>query len=387
MIIVKKKRGFVCTTAHPVGCAQNVKNQINYVKENGTFESAKKVLVLGCSAGYGLASRISLAFGSNAMTLGVSFEKEPTIKRTATAGWYNNRAFDIEAEKAGIYSKTINADAFSLATKQQIAYIIKNDMGKIDMLVYSLASPRRTNHEGESFKSVIKPIGEPFANKSINLDTNEVISASFDSAEGTEVDDTVKVMGGEDWALWVDFLRENNLVDSNFTTMAYSYLGPEITHPIYLNGTIGMAKNHLKQTADNLAEGLKDIDGTAFVAVNKALVTQASSAIPVVPLYISILYKVMKEKGLHEHCIEQMYRFFKTYSDGTVVIDNNGYIRMDDYEMRVDVQSEVMESWNKIDSENMLSLTDIAGFHKDFDNIFGFEIDGVDYSVDVSTIL
>ncbi len=387
MIIKQKKRGFICTTSHPIGCQKNVQNQIEYVKISGKIDSAKKVLVLGCSTGYGLASRISLAFGSDAMTLGVSFEKEPTEKRTGTAGWYNNRAFEIEAQKAGIYAKTLNADAFSKKTRDEVAEIIAKDFGKIDMIVYSLASPKRVTDEGESFKSVIKPIGTAFNNKSIDLDSNKIIDASFEPASEDEVMQTVKVMGGEDWKLWVEDLKEKDLLADNFVTMAYSYLGPEVTHPIYLNGTIGQAKKHLKETADNLNESLKDISGKSFVAVNKALVTQASSAIPVVPLYISILYKVMKEKGLHEHCIEQMYRLFKGYGKNEVEIDADGYVRMDDYEMREDVQKEVMNAWEIISDDNIANLTDLDGFHSDFDGLFGFGIDGVNYDEDISPIL
>ncbi len=387
MIVKQKKRGFICTTSHPTGCVKNVQNQIEYVKSNKELNGPKNVLVLGCSTGYGLASRIVSAFSFKAKTIGVSFEKEPSEKRTATAGWYNNRAFDIMAEKEGIYSKTLNLDAFSMQSKKEVAELVKSEFGKVDMVVYSLASPKRSLDDGTTYKSVIKPIGNVYSNKSINLDNNEVVSAEFEPASEEEILETVKVMGGEDWLSWIEVLKEENLLADNFVTMAYSYIGPEITHPIYMNGTIGMAKRHLKETSDKLNEVLKDVNGKSFVSVNKALVTQASSAIPVVPLYISILYKVMKEKGLHEHCIEQMYRLFDTYYDNSVIMDKDGFIRMDDYEMREDVQSEVVNAWNNISSENVSDYTDLEGFHKDFDNLFGFELDGVNYDEDVSLII
>ncbi len=387
MIIKQKKRGFICTTAHPIGCKKNIENQINFVKDNGVYEGPQNVLVIGCSTGYGLASRISLAFGAGAKTLGVSFEKEPTEKKPASAGWYNNRAFDLACEEAGIYSKTVDADAFSSATKADIVNLIKEDLGQIDMLVYSLASPKRSLDDGSSYMSAIKPIGCDFSNKSVNLATNEIIDASFEPASEDEIANTVKVMGGEDWELWVDLLKSEGLLANGFKTMAYSYLGPEVTHPIYMNGTIGQAKKHLKETSDKLSQELASIDGSSFIAINKAVVTQASSAIPVVPLYISILFKVMKDKGLHEDCIMQMHRMFKTYYDGSVIIDDQGYVRMDDWEMRNDVQEAVSQAWTTITTESLANDTDIASFHTDFDNLFGFNVPGIDYDEDVSTVL
>ncbi len=386
MIVTHKKKGFISVTAHPTGCRKNVQNQIEYISEKPKFEGAKKVLVVGCSTGYGLASRIVHTYGTGAMTLGVSFEKEPTEKKTATAGWYNNQAFQKEATNAGYYAKTINADAFSTKTKQEICQIIKEDLGQIDMLVYSLASPKRSTDEGESYKSSIKPIGASFSNNSLVFDTNEIVPATIEPANEEEIAETIKVMGGEDWMQWVTLLKEEGLLAQNFTTLAYSYLGPVITHPIYLNGTIGQAKKHLKETSDHLNSYLSDIQGKSYVSINKALVTQASSAIPIVPLYISILYKVMKEKGTHENCIEQMYRLFQSMSDNSVLIDEDGYLRVDDWEMDPEVQATVHDCLLRVNNENITDLADLLGLQKDFDNLFGFCVDGVDYSLDVNIL-
>ncbi|MFZ2314328.1 MAG: enoyl-ACP reductase FabV [Gammaproteobacteria bacterium] len=390
MIIQPKIRGFICTTAHPTGCAQAVLHQIQYVKSKGHFDGPKNVLVIGASTGYGLASRIVAAFGSGAKTIGVFFEKEADEKRTASAGWYNSAAFETYAHQEGLYAKSINGDAFSTEIKEKTAALIRQDLGKVDLIVYSLASPRRTHPvSGETFSSVLKPFGKTFSSKTVDAFRGEVKEVHIDPANDEEAANTIAVMGGEDWEMWIDYLTKENLLADGVSTVAYTYIGPELTFPIYKNGTIGKAKEHLKQTSDKLNEKLKSLNGQAVVSVDKAVVTQASSAIPVVPLYISILFKLMKEKGNHEGCIEQMERLFKDhlYSKTVPERDMEGYIRIDDLEMSPDIQRAVIEIWPMVTTENIEILTDIQGYRNDFYQLFGFNLPGVDYEKDVDPIV
>lgn len=384
MIIKPKTRGFICTTAHPEGCAKQVEKQVEYVKSQKKIDGPANVLVIGSSTGYGLASRITAAVGAGANTIGVFFDKPAEGARTASAGWYNTAGFEAEAAKLGVKSFNIVGDAFSNEIKTQTIDLIKKELGQVDLVVYSVASPRRTHPvTGETFTSVIKPIGAPYSNKTMNFHTGEVSTTTIEPATEEEVRQTIAVMGGEDWKMWMDALQEAGALAQGATTVAYSYIGPEVTHAIYREGTIGKAKNDLEQTANVLKESLSSIGGRAFVSVNKALVTQSSSAIPVVPLYISALYRVMKEKELHENCIEQMYRLFadRLYGEETSA-DEKGLIRVDDWEMREDVQNEVTRRWNELSTENVEELSDLAGYRREFFQLFGFESDGVDYETD-----
>ncbi len=385
MVVEPKVKGFICTTAHPVGCRKNVEKQIAYVKEQGTIAGAKKVLVIGASTGYGLASRITAAFGMGAATIGVYFDKEASGKRTATPGFYNTKAFDEEARKAGLYAKSLNGDAFSKEMKQQVIDLIKTDLGKVDLVIYSLASPRRTTPDGTTYVSTLKTVGEPFTQKNWNLRDNTINEATISCANEEEMQATIKVMGGEDWMDWMQALVDADVIEDHAKTLAYSYIGPVLTYPIYHDGTIGQAKKHLSESAKIITNTYKAKDIEAYVSVNKALVTQASAAIPVVPLYLSVLYKVMKEKNLHEGCIEQMYRLYKecVYHGDAVVSQADGMIHVDDWEMREDVQNEVMDIWKKIDSGNLLELADTQGYWDDFYQMFGFRMEGVDYTQDV----
>ncbi len=376
MIIQPKVRGFICTTAHPDGLAQSVKEQIEFVKSKGEFSGYKKVLVIGASMGYGLASRIALAFGAKASTIGVIFDRESSGNRTASAGWYNTASFESEAKSENLYAKTINGDAFSKDIKDQTIALIKKDLGKVDAVIYSLASPKRVMADGTVYNSVLKTTDEPYTNKSIDLRSNQITSVTIDPASQAEVDATVKVMGGEDWQDWIVALKEADAIEEGALTVAYSYIGPSLTHAIYYNGSIGMAKQHMYDTAKNMSSTM---NVNARVAVNKALVTQSSSAIPIVPLYISILYKVMKKYNLHEDCIMQMQRLF---AEKIGEFDENGHIRMDDYEMGEQIQAEVADIWEKIDNENLTQSTDLAGYQADFLKLFGFGFDGVDYQKD-----
>lgn len=384
MIIAPKTRGFICTTAHPEGCAANVQAQIDYVKSQPALaDGPKKALVIGSSTGYGLASRIVPAFGSGAATIGVFFEKPGTERKTGSAGWYNSVAFEAAAGEAGLYAKSFNGDAFSNEMKAEVIETIKADLGEVDCVVYSLASPRRTDPtDGETYKSVLKPIGAPYSQKNLNTDTGEVDSVSIEPSTEEEIANTVKVMGGEDWELWLNALDEAGVLADGFTTVAYSYIGPELTFPIYTNGTIGKAKEHLEGSAAAMNE--KFGAGTAFVSVNKALVTQASSAIPVVPLYISLLYKVMKEAGNHEGCIEQIQRLFADHlaNGGEPTLDEKKRIRIDDWEMQDNIQSAVGDAWEKITTENLSELSDFSGYKTEFLKLFGFGLEGVDYESD-----
>lgn len=390
MIIEPRMRGFICLTSHPKGCEQNVKNQIEYVKSKGPINGAKKVLVIGASTGFGLASRITSAFGSGAATIGVFFEKPPVEGKTASPGWYNSAAFENEAHKAGLYAKSINGDAFSNEIKQQTLDLIKNDLGQVDLVIYSLASPVRLHPvTGVLHRSVLKPIGSTFTNKTVDFHTGKVSEISIEPCSGDDIENTVAVMGGEDWAMWIDALKSANLLAPGATTVAYSYIGPSLTEAVYRKGTIGRAKDHLEATAFSIADSLADINGKAFVSVNKALVTQASSAIPVIPLYISLLYKIMKEEGIHEGCIEQIQRLYqeRLYTGKEVPTDEKGRIRIDDLEMRPDVQEKVAKLWKQAVTENLSEIGDLEGYRKDFYNLFGFELDGVDYKADVNEVV
>lgn len=390
MIIVPKTRGFICLTAHPEGCAQNVKNQIAYVKSKGLIEGAKKVLVIGSSTGFGLASRITSAFGTNAATVGVFFEKPAAPGKPGSAGWYNNAAFEKQAHEAGLYAKSINGDAFSNEIKQQTIELIKADLGQIDLVIYSLASPRRTDPTtATTYNSVLKPIGQSFSNKTVDFHTGNVSEISINPANEEEIENTVKVMGGEDWEMWIDALHAENLLAPGATTVAYSYIGPSLTEAVYRKGTIGRAKDHLEATAFVIADKLKEIGGQAYISVNKALVTQASSAIPVIPLYISLLYKVMKEEGIHEGCIEQIQRLFqgRLYNNGAIATDDKGRIRIDDWEMREDVQARVAKLWAAATTESLPEIGDLDGYRTDFFNLFGFEVPGIDYEADVNEVV
>lgn len=393
MIIKPRTRGFICLTSHPEGTAQNIKNQITYVQSKGEIQNGpKKVLVIGASTGFGISSRITAAFGSNAATIGVFFEKPAAEGKPGTAGWYNSAAFEQEAHKAGLYAKSINGDAFSDEIKQQTIDLIKQDLGQVDLIVYSLASPRRTHPKtGTSYASVLKPIGQPFTNKTVDFHTGVVSDISINPIDSQEdIDNTVAVMGGEDWKFWMQDLQAAGVLAKNVKTIAYSYIGPELTYPIYRNGTIGQAKNDLEATVPVINDILKDLSGEAYVSVNKALVTQSSSAIPVVPLYISLLYKVMKEKGIHEGTIEQMQRLFaeRLYTaDGQITLDEKGRIRIDDWEMREDVQAEVDQLWKQVTTENIEQISDIEGYRNDFFNLFGFNYDGVDYDADTNEVV
>ena len=383
-------RGFICLTAHPEGCAQSVKNQIEYVKSKGKINGPKRVLVVGASTGFGLASRITAAFGSDASTIGVFFEKEPAPGKTATPGWYNSAAFEQEAQKAGLYAKSINGDAFSDEIKQKTIDLIKSDLGQVDLIIYSLASPVRLHPKtGVLHRSALKPIGQTFSDKTVDFHTGIVSQVSIEPAVQEDIDNTIVVMGGEDWTMWIDQMKEAGVLAEGITTVAYSYIGPEVTEAVYRKGTIGRAKDHLEATAFEISDVLKDLRGKAYVSVNKALVTQASSAIPVIPLYISLLYKTMKAKGLHEGCIEQMQRLFadRLFNGGNVPLDDKGRIRIDDWEMREDVQEAVKSLWSQADTDTLKDIGDLAGYKQDFLNLFGFGFDGVDYLADTDEMI
>ena len=390
MIIEPRMRGFICLTSHPKGCAQNVKNQIEYVKSKGHIEGAKKVLVIGASTGFGLASRITSAFGSDAATIGVFFEKPPTPGRTGSPGWYNSAAFENEAHKVGLYAKSVNGDAFSNEVKRQTLDLIKADLGQVDLVIYSLASPVRLHPDtGVLHRSVLKPIGATYTNKTVDFHTGIVSEISIEPCQGDDIANTVAVMGGEDWAMWIDALKAENLLAKGATTVAYSYIGPSLTEAVYRKGTIGRAKDHLEATAFEITKSLAEVDGKAFVSVNKALVTQASSAIPVIPLYISLLYKIMKAEGIHEGCIEQIQRLYqgRLYDGKPIPTDEKGRIRVDDWEMRDDVQEKVAALWKQATTESLPEIGDLPGYKQDFLNLFGFGFEGVDYLADADEMV
>ena len=390
MIIEPRMRGFICLTAHPTGCAQNVKNQISYIKSKGAIAGPKKVLVIGASTGFGLASRITSAFGSNAATVGVFFEKPASEGKTASPGWYNSAAFENEAHQAGLYAKSINGDAFSKEVKQQTIDLIKSDLGQVDLVIYSLASPVRLHPEtGVLHRSSLKPIGATFTNKTVDFHTGNVTQVSIEPAVQEDIDNTVVVMGGEDWSMWIEAMKSANVLAPGATTIAHSYIGPSVTEAVYRKGTIGRAKDHLEATAFTISDSLASLGGKAYVSVNKALVTQASSAIPVIPLYISLLYKIMKAQGIHEGCIEQIQRLFseRLYTGATVLTDDKGRIRIDDWEMRSDVQEQVAKLWLEATTESLPNLGDLAGYKQDFLNLFGFGFEGVNYLEDENELV
>jgi enoyl-[acyl-carrier protein] reductase / trans-2-enoyl-CoA reductase (NAD+) len=390
MIIKPKVRGFICTNAHPQGCAANVQEQIAFTKAKGAVADApKKVLVLGCSTGFGLASRITAAFGGGADTLGVCFEKAPTEDRCATAGYYNTSAFHDAAAAAGLYAHTINGDAFSDPVKQQVIDEIKKGLGKVDLIIYSLASPRRTDPKtGEVYSSVLKPINQVYTSKNLNTDTLKISEVSIEPANEQEIAQTVKVMGGEDWELWIDALQAAGVLSQGCKTVAYTYLGDKLTWPIYGKATIGKAKEDLDRAAKALNNKMQSLNGTANVAVLKAVVTQASSAIPIMPLYLAILFKVMKEGGTHEGCIEQIQRLFKEclYSAKPRMDDTNRF-RVDELELSREVQSKVEAIWPEVTEENLFELTDFKGYKDEFLRLFGFGIKGVDYDAETSPLV
>ncbi len=383
MVVEPKVKGFICTTAHPKGCEESVRRQIASTKKFGMVEGPKRVLVIGSSTGYGLASRIAVTYGYGAGTIGVAFERESNGKRTATAGWYNTKAFEKFAKEDGYYAKSFNGDGFSEEIKKQVIECIREDFGQVDMIIYSMAAPRRTLPDGTSVSSVLKTVGEPFTNKTIDLRTNEIKEVTVPAANEEEVRATVQVMGGEDWKDWITALNEAGVIKQGAVTLAYSYIGPVVTHAIYKEGSIGHAKKHLYDTSVELSEQFANIGLRAYIAVNKALVTQSSAAIPVVPLYISLLYRVMKDAGLHEGCIEQMNRLFLDKLVGDVETDDQGRIRMDDYEMKEEVQQKIADVWDGIDSGSVQELADIKEFWDEFYHMFGFGYDNVDYTEDV----
>ena len=382
MIVEPKVKGFICTTAHPAGCKESVRRQIAYCKEKGMVEGPKKVLVIGSSTGYGLASRIAVTYGYGADTIGVAFERESNGRRTATAGWYNTKAFEEFAKEDGYYAKSFNGDGFSEEMKNQVIETIRKDFGKVDMVVYSMAAPRRTMPDGTTVSSVLKTVGKELTNKTIDLRNNEIKDVTVPGAKEEEIENTVKVMGGEDWEAWIQALVDADVLSDNAVTLAYSYIGPELTHAIYKEGSIGQAKKHLFDTSKKLTKEFEAKGLKAYISVNKALVTQSSAAIPIVPLYISLLYKIMKKEGLHEGCIEQMNRLFidKLPAKET---DAEGYIRLDDWEMEDKVQNEITKLWDLVTTENIGELGDIEGYWEDFYHMFGFHYDNVDYSADV----
>ena len=390
MIIEPRMRGFICLTSHPEGCEQNVKNQMEYIKSKGPIAGAKKVLVIGASTGFGLASRITSAFGSDAATIGVFFEKPPVEGKPGSPGWYNSAAFEKLAQQSGLYAKSINGDAFSNEIKKQTLDLIKSDLGQVDLVIYSLASPVRVHPTtGVMHRSVLKPIGNTFTNKTVDFHTGKVSDISIEPCNEEDIENTVAVMGGEDWAMWMEALKEADLLAPQATTVAYSYIGPSLTEAVYRKGTIGRAKDHLEATAFSITDRLKSIDGKAYVSVNKALVTQASSAIPVIPLYISLLYKIMKEEGVHEGCIEQIQRLYqqRLYTGNAIPTDEKGRIRIDDWEMREDIQAKVADLWLQASTETLPEIGDLAGYKSDFLNLFGFGFEGVDYLADANEMV
>lgn len=385
MIVTPKIRGFICTTAHPEGCAKHVADQIAVAQSQGPLVGApKNVLVLGASTGYGLASRIEAAFGGSAATIGVFFERAAEGDRTASAGWYNSAAFEREAHAAGRYARSFNGDAFSDEMKAEVIQAIKADLGQVDCVIYSLASPRRTHpRTGEVFKSALKPIGQTYTNKNLNTTNGLVSEITIEPATPEDVAHTIAVMGGEDWEMWMDALLAADVLAEGVQTISYSYIGPELTWAIYKNGTIGHAKQDLERAQQSLDAKLAPLHGKAWVSVNKALVTQASSAIPVVPLYISILYKLMKAEGTHEDCIEQIDRLFRTrlYA-GSPSPDSAGRLRLDDWEMAPALQAKIATAWQEVTTENLPHLGDLTGYQSSFLRLFGFGLEGIDYTAD-----
>jgi enoyl-[acyl-carrier protein] reductase/trans-2-enoyl-CoA reductase (NAD+) len=390
MVIKPKIWNNICVTAHPLGCAAQVRRQINYVKSKGKIDGPKKTIVIGASNGYGLAARIVSAFNSRSATIGVSYERAGKEKRPATAGWYNTESFIAEARKEGLPAWNINGDAFSEDIKTQVVDLVKENLGQVDFFVYSIAAPRRIDPAtGEIYVSAMKPIGEPFTAKTVDFLTGKVSNVTAEPATEKEIDQTIKVMGGEDWVLWIKRLLQENLIKNGFLTIAFSYVGPEFARAIYRDGTIGRAKLDLESKADEINKLIAPVNGKAIISVNKALVTRASAVIPVVPLYIALLYKVMKEKHLHEGCIQQMYRLYNDvlFTGKDPKIDSKGRIRMDDWEMRKEVQQTVSELWEIIETrnlDNIEDLGDIKGMRDEYLRHHGFGMPGVDYSRDVA---
>ena len=389
MIIKPRVRGFMCITTHPVGCEANVKEQIDYIKGKQPIDGPKRVLVIGSSTGYGLAARITAAFGAGASTLGVFFEKEGTEKKAGTAGWYNSAAFHKFAEAESLYAKSINGDAFSDEIKQKTIDTIKADLGQVDLVIYSLASPRRQHPKtGEVFNSTLKPIGKDVTLKGINTDKEEIQEFSMEAASEEDIANTVTVMGGEDWQMWMEALSEADVLAEGAKTAAFTYVGEKVTWDLYWDGTIGQAKKDLDKKVIGIREKLATTGGDARVAVLKAVVTQASSAIPIMPLYLSLLFKAMKEDGSHEGCIEQLYRLYTEciYTD-TPRLDEEGRLRVDELELRPEIQDKVADAWAQITTENLSELTDFVGYKQEFLKLFGFGIDGVDYEADVNPVV
>ncbi len=390
MIIKPRVRGFLCITTHPTGCDLNVKSQIDYVKGKGVIEGGpKKVLVIGSSTGYGLASRITAAFGSGAATLGLFFEKPGTEKKAGTAGWYNSAAFHRYAEAEGLYAKSINGDAFSDEIKQKTIDTIKADLGQVDLVIYSLASPRRQHPKtGEVHMSTLKPIGKDIVQTGIDTDKGLLKQFSIEAASQEEIDNTVAVMGGEDWQMWIDALDQAGVLAEGCKTTAYTYLGEKITHDIYWDGTIGQAKKDLDKKVLAIRDTLAGRGGDARVSVLKAVVTQASSAIPVMPLYLGLLFKVMKADGSHEGCIEQIDLLFRESLFGdSPRLDEEGRLRADYRELRPEIQQQVADLWSQINDDNLNELSDMQGYKDEFLRLFGFGIDGVDYDADVDPVV
>ncbi len=387
MIIKPRIRGFICTTAHPRGCAAHVQQQIDYVKRSGVIDAGvKNALVVGCSGGYGLASRVVAGFGCRANTLGLSFEKSPSAKRTATAGWYNNAAFEEAAAGEDLYAKTLDGDAFSDEMKAAVVGTLTEEVGRIDLLIYSLASPVRQHpRTGVLHRSAIKPLGKAVTMKSLNVDKGQVHEVALEPGDADDIANTVAVMGGEDWQFWIEALRAADLLAPSFRTLAFTYLGSELTWPIYWEGTLGKAKEDLDRAATEITSQLVDLGGSARVASLKGVVTQASSAIPVVSLYMSLLFRVMKDQGLHEDCVQHIYRLYATQLARGVEprLDASGRIRVDDVELSDPVQGEIKRRWPIVTSDNLSELGDLDGYKADFLKIFGFGLPGVDYDEDV----
>lgn len=384
MIIQPKVREFICTTAHPLGCEESVRRQAACAEGYGKKKGPKRVLVIGASTGYGLAARISALVNLDADTLGIMYEKEASGKRTATAGWYNTKAFERIAEQRGRYAGCINGDAFSREVKELACSMIRENMGQADLVVYSLAAPRRKTEDGTIWTSVLKTVGSSFTEKSLDLRNNTIVEKTIAPASEEEILGTIKVMGGEDWADWIEFLKKENVLAENAVTIAFSYIGPEMTYPIYYDGTIGEAKKHLHKTARKISASYPDVQ--ALVSVNKGLVTQASAAIPIVPLYLTMLYHAMKKRGTHEGCQQQMSRLFtqKIFGDAGIVTDENHMIRMDDYELEENLQKELKEAWKKVNADNLREYADIEGYWEDFYHMFGFGYDNIDYTQDIT---
>jgi len=393
MIIKPKIRGFICTTTHPTGCEANVREQIEFTKAQGPIKNGpKRVLVIGSSSGYGLSSRIAAAFGSNASTIGVFFEKPATEKKTGTAGWYNAAAFDKAANEAGLYAKSINGDAFSHEARAKVIELIKQDLGDIDMVVYSLASPvRKLPDTGEVIRSSLKPIGEPYRSTAIDTNKDVITEAEIEPATEQEVADTVTVMGGEDWELWINALNDAGVLAEGCKTVAYSYIGTDITWPIYWHGALGKAKEDLDRAASELNSKLSEKGGSANVAVLKSVVTQASSAIPVMPLYLAMVFRIMREQGLHEGCMQQIHRMFSTQlfkdDNSAPATDDSNRLRLDDWELKEEVQEECRKLWPQVTTENLFDVTDYQLYKDEFLKLFGFGLDGVDYEADVSPLV